>query len=231
MHPTHRRKVRLFEILILIELSCWQILSNVNFMNVVARISKEWRRRMLFMFFMIFGIAAWFLYDGYLLWPNEAQRHSEYVEIKDALIEAGDAVDEESSSLKLAWQRHAREQDYRSNIPKERTDAAIREQRVIGWVMMAGAALFAAWIAWNHTRQVSAEGETVISVSGKRVPLDAIFGIDRKKWKNKGIAYALYEEGGKRRRLTLDEHKFKGCEAIILEAEKRLKVRAKSRDN
>jgi hypothetical protein len=195
-------------------------------MEVVARISMEWRRRMLFMFFMIFGIAAWFLYDGYILWPDEAQRHTEYLEIKDALIEAGDAVDEKSTSVHLAWERHARELDYRRNIPKERTEGDIRDQRVIGWTMMVGALLYGAWIAWNHTRQVRAEGEIVIGASGERVGLDSIIAIDRKKWKDKGIAYGIYKKGGKQRRLCLDEHKFKGCEAIIIEAEKRIKARA-----
>lgn len=194
-------------------------------MEVVARISREWRRRMLFMFFMIFGIAAWFLYDGYILWPDEAQRHTEYLEIKDALIEAGDAVDEKSTSVRLAWERHARELDYRRNIPKERTEGDIRDQRVIGWTMMVGALLYGAWIAWNHTRQVRAEGEIVIGASGERVGLDSIIAIDRKKWKDKGIAYGIYKKGGKQRRLCLDEHKFKGCEAIIIEAEKRIKAR------
>ena len=187
-------------------------------MEVVARISKEWRRRMLFMFFMIFGIAAWFLYDGYILWPDEAQRHVEYLEIKDTLIEAGDAVDEESTSVRLAWERHAREMDYRRNIPKERMDDDIREQREIGWVMIIGALLYGVWIAWNHTRQVSAEGDIVIGASGERVDINSITAIDRKKWKDKGIAYGIYEEGGKQRRLCLDEHKFRGCEAIIIEA-------------
>ena len=194
-------------------------------MEVVARISKEWRRRMLFMFFMIFGIAAWFLYDGYILWPDEAQRHVEYLEIKDTLIEAGDAVDEESTSVRLAWERHAREMDYRRNIPKERMDDDIREQRVIGWVMIIGALLYGVWIAWNHTRQVSAEGDIVIGASGERVDINSITAIDRKKWKDKGIAYGIYEEGGKQRRLCLDEHKFKGCEAIIIEADQRIKAR------
>jgi hypothetical protein len=194
-------------------------------MEVVARISKEWRRRMLFMFFMIFGIAAWFLYDGYILWPDEAQRHVEYLEIKDTLIEAGDAVDEESTSVRLAWERHAREMDYRRNIPKERMDDDIREQRVIGWVMMIGALLYGVWIAWNHTRQVSAEGDIVIGASGERVDINSIAAIDRKKWKDKGIAYGIYEEGGKQRRLCLDEHKFRGCEAIIIEADQRIKAR------
>ena len=194
-------------------------------MEVVARISKEWRRRMLFMFFMIFGIAAWFLYDGYILWPDEAQRHVEYLEIKDTLIEAGDAVDEESTSVRLAWERHAREMDYRRNIPKERMDDDIREQRVIGWVMIIGALLYGVWIAWNHTRQVSAEGDIVIGASGERVDINSIKAIDRKKWKDKGIAYGIYEEGGKQRRLCLDEHKFRGCEAIMIEADQRIKAR------
>jgi hypothetical protein len=194
-------------------------------MEVVARISKEWRRRMLFMFFMIFGIAAWFLYDGYILWPDEAQRHVEYLEIKDTLIEAGDAVDEESTSVRLAWERHAREMDYRRNIPKERMDDDIREQRVIGWVMIIGALLYGVWIAWNHTRQVSAEGDIVIGASGERVDINSITAIDRKKWKDKGIAYGIYEEGGKQRRLCLDEHKFRGCEAIMIEADQRIKAR------
>ena len=194
-------------------------------MEVVARISKEWRRRMLFMFFMIFGIAAWFLYDGYILWPDEAQRHVEYLEIKDTLIEAGDAVDEESTSVRLAWERHAREMYYRRNIPKERMDDDIREQRVIGWVMIIGALLYGVWIAWNHTRQVSAEGDIVIGASGERVDINSITAIDRKKWKDKGIAYGIYEEGGKQRRLCLDEHKFRGCEAIMIEADQRIKAR------
>lgn len=195
-------------------------------MEVVARISKEWRRRMLFLFFMIFGIAAWFLYDGYIMWPGEQERYVEYTEIRDALIESGKAEDEESPAVELAWQRHARDVGHIKKVPKERTDSAIGEQRTIGWVMMFGALGFGVWIAWNHTRSVRAEGETVIGASGERVELDDIIAIDRKKWKNKGIAYAIYEVDGRQRRLCLDDHKFIGCEAIMLEAMKRIKDRS-----
>lgn len=194
-------------------------------MEVNARISTEWRKRMLFMFFMIFGIAAWFLSDGYYFWPNEDKRFDEYTEILDELVEVGKAADAESSSVQIAWQRHAREQGYKSKVPKERTDSAIGEQRVIGWVMMGGSLVFLAWIGWNHTRSVRAEGEIVIGASGERVELDSIVATDRKKWKNKGIAYAIYEVAGKQKRLCLDDHKFAGCEAILLEAEKRIKAR------
>jgi len=177
------------------------------------------------MFFMIFGIAAWFLTDGYIFWPAEAERHDAYTEILEEMVESGEAEDESSSSVRLAWQRYARENDLRSDIPDERTDAAIREQRVIGWTLMVAALAFAGWIAWNHKLTIRAEGDTVIGASGQRVNLNDIVEVDRKKWKNKGIAYAVYEENGKRKRLTLDDHKFKGTEAIILEAERRIKER------
>ena len=92
--------------------------------------------------------------------------------------------------------------------------------------MSAGAMIFAAWVAWNHTRSVRADGDIVTGASGEQVHLDSIVEMDRRKWASKGIAYAIYEKDGKRRRLTLDDHKFLGCEAIILEAEKRMAARA-----
>lgn len=192
-----------------------------------ARISKEWRKRMLFLLFMISGIGLWFLSDGYIFWPGEAERHAKYIEIKDALIAEDKAVDEESTSVRLAWERHANEVGYKKDIPKERTAAGIREQRIIGWVMILGSTFFAAWIAWNHSRKVTAQGELITGASGEQVELNSIVKIDRKKWETKGIAYAIYEdsEDGKQRRLCLDDHKFAGCEAIILEAERRIKER------
>jgi len=186
---------------------------------------------MLLLFLMIFGIAGWFLSDGYMSWPREAERYEAYSEIRDNMIEAGEAEEagegEEADdpAVKLAWQRHAEEAGYSKNVPKERTESAITEQRVIGLSMMGFALVFGAWILWNHRLSVRAEGETVIGASGQRVELDQIIATDRKKWKKKGIAYAIYEVDGKRKRLCLDDHKFAGCEEILLEAEKRIRDR------
>jgi hypothetical protein len=198
--------------------------------TVNARISKEWRRRMLFMFAMIFGIAAWFLTDGYIIWPNEAERYEAYAELRDGMIESGEIADEESPEMRIAWQKYAREADISAKVPKERTDAAIKEQVVIGWTLTIISLGFAGWIAWNHSLSIRTEGDTVIGASGQRVEIDSIIDIDRKKWKNKGIAYAIYKEGDKEKRLCLDEHKFKGAEAIILEAERRIAARSGQSD-
>jgi len=180
---------------------------------------------MLILFLMIFGIGVWFLTDGYIYWPREAQRYEAYSAIRDELIEAGEAEDGESSTVLMAWKEYAESEGLPSKAPKERTEAAILEQRVIGWIMTSGALLFGLWILWNHRLSVRAEGDLVIGASGQRVPLDSIIETDRKKWKKKGIAYAIYEEDGKRKRLTLDDHKFAGCEEILLEAERRIEQR------
>lgn len=196
-------------------------------MNIDARISKEWRRRMLLLFIMNFGISAWFLSDGYYFWPSEDRRFREYSNILEELMASGKAKDADSASVELAWKRHAREANYTFKVPKERSESAVKEQRIIGWTLGLGSLIFLGWIIWNHTRSIKVEGETVIGICGKRVHYDMIFSTDRKKWKTKGIAYALYNINGKTKRLCLDDHKFAGCEAILLEAEKRIKGRGK----
>lgn len=193
---------------------------------VNARISKEWRRRMLIMFVMIFGMSLWFLTDGYIIWPQEQERYLAYAEIRDEMLETGKAENEDSIELKAAWKRYARENDLSEKVPKERTPEAINEQFAYGYTLLAIAGIFGAWIGWNHTRSIRTEGDTIIGASGQRVELDSITATDRKKWKNKGIAYAIYEDGGKEKRLCLDDHKFAGAEAILLEAERRIKARA-----
>ena len=195
-------------------------------MIVEARISKQWRRRMLFMLFMLVAIGAWFLSDGYYYWPKEAERHAAYTQIVSTLVASGDAKDADSSSVQLAWQRYAKEAGYKgSKVPKERTEASIVNQRNIAWALLLISALFALWVAWNHRLSVRVTGDTITCTKGQQVQFDTIVEIDRKKWKSKGIAYAVYKVGDKKRRLTLDAHKFAGCDAIIAEADRRVSER------
>ncbi len=196
-------------------------------MQVHARISKEWRRRMIFLFLMIFGSGLWFLSDGYIVWPKETKRFEEaYKPMAEKMIAEGKAEGLKDPVLKKAWERYAEQNDLPTKVPKERTPGDLAGQRITGWVMFVGAGIFAAWVAWNHKRSVRAEGDLITGASGEQVRLDSIMEVDRRKWASKGIAYALYEVDGKRKRLTLDDHKFLGCEAIILEAEKRIAARS-----
>lgn len=175
---------------------------------------------------MVFGSAGWFLYDGYVAWPAEARRFAAQAQIREELIAAGEAAGPNDPAVKRAWEAHARTQDWPTKEPKNRTAGDLAGQRWTGGVFLVAGLIFAAWVAWNHRRSVRCEGDLVTGASGEQVRLDEIVEVDRRKWASKGIAYGIYLRDGRRRRLTLDDHKFLGCEAIVLEAERRIAARA-----
>ena len=85
------------------------------------------------MLFMVSSIAGWFLYDGYVMWPNEAVRHGEFVGIEADLVASGKIDEQEhkphggevNEYLRIEWERHAKAVGYKRDIPKERTDASV----------------------------------------------------------------------------------------------------------
>ncbi len=191
-------------------------------MQVHAPISKEWRRRMIFMGAMIWGSGLWFAYDGYINWPAEEKRYQILVELTADFIEEGDKITEKNPEVKQAWQRYAAENDLKPKVPKHRSDGDLAGQRYIAGFFGLIGVIFTTWVLLQHRKSVRAQGEVITGAEGDTVKFDEIVEMDRSKWEAKGIAYAIYERDGKRRKLCLDDHKFIGAEAIILEAEKRL---------
>lgn len=195
-------------------------------MDVHAKISREWRRRMTLMGLMLLGSALWFFYDGFIAWPAEARRYAELARITADLVAAGEAADAKDPAVERAWQAYAAEHGLKPKVPKARSPGDISLQRIIGSVLFGGFAIFASWVALQHRKSVRVAGETITGTGGETVHFDQIVDVDRRQWRSKGIAYAVYEVDGRRRRLCLDDHKFLGCEAIIVEAERRIAARA-----
>lgn len=180
---------------------------------------------MISMALMIFGVALWFCYDGFVAWPAEAKRYAQLEVVTANLVPADKPLDSKDPAVIRAWETYAATNDLKPKVPKKRTPDDIAGQRDIGGVMVLIGLGFVAWVALQHRRSVRAEGDLITGPSGEQVHLDSIVDMDRRKWANKGIAYAIYEVNGRRRRLCLDDHKFIGCEAIILEAERRIAAR------
>jgi hypothetical protein len=196
-----------------------------NPMNIHARISKEWRRRMGFLAFMLNGTGLWFLYDGYIAWPAEAARYQQLVSVTAGIVGPDAKLTDKNPAVVRAWAEYAAKNDLPVKLPKNRTDGDLSGQRTIGGIAMAIGLAFIGWVALQHRKSVRADGDLVTGANGETVHLDSIVEMDRRQWDVKGIAYAIYEKDGKRRRLCLDDHKFAGCEAIILEAERRIAAR------
>jgi hypothetical protein len=195
-------------------------------MNIHARISKEWRQRMIFMAMMLNGSALWFCYDGFVAWPAEASRFEQLQVITSEIVAADKEIDRKDPAVIRAWEAYAATKDLKPLVPKKRTPGDIAAQRYIGAVMGAGGLVFVGWVILQHRRSVRADGDMITGPSGEQVHLDSIIEMDRHKWESKGIAYAIYQVDGRNRRLCLDDHKFLGCVAIILEAERRIAARS-----
>ena len=194
-------------------------------MNVHARISKEWRRRMTLMALMLNGSGLWFCYDGFVAWPAEAARYQQLQTVTAGTVPEGTKLDAENPAVVRAWSEYAATNDLNPKVPKNRTPGDLTGQRVTGGIMLGFGLLFVAWVALQHRKSVRADGDIITGPNGETMHLDTVVDMDRRKWAKKGIAYAIYEKDGKRRRLCLDDHKFIGCEEIILEAERRIAAR------
>lgn len=195
-------------------------------MNVNARISREWLKRMGLMILFMVGGSGWFFYDGFIGYPKAAGRHAEFQQMVEEMVAQGKAATADDESVRLAWAERARANGWRVEKPKEITDAQIAEQKLIGGVLSVLALVLAIWVAISLRKSVRCDGETVTGACGTRVHLDEIHGLDKRKWQRKGIAYALYSTAGRERKLTLDDFKFAGAVEIVDEIDRRLAKRS-----
>lgn len=83
-------------------------------------------------------------------------------------------------------------------------EGKIREQWLAGAVcaVLAAGALVVLLRTLGRTLEVDAEG--LKAPGGHRVPWRDLKRLDRRKWANKGLAYAYYEAGGGERRIRID---------------------------
>ena len=179
-------------------------------MEIVTTLSRQWRNRMLLQTAFFFGFGLWFFYDGAISYPQHNARISQFAAAKAR----GEANDWREFAGKRGWPG----QDH----PAPYSRGEIKTQFVLGAVSAEVGLMVFAWFLISRHLKMTSDGQTVCGVRGQRVPLDVFVGVDRRKWDRKGIAYAFYEEVGKRRRLTIDDYKFVGGEDILKQIEEQI---------
>jgi hypothetical protein len=142
------------------------------------------------------GFALWSLYDGAVTYPNQQERALAHKKFKDE-----NHIDQ--------WPDYARERGWPTvspGVPK--TDVDIILQYVMAAV--TGAIGFPLLLnAWRSRGRWIELSDTQLSSSwGQTVDLDSVVSLDKKRWRNKGIARITYQDGKRRRRFVLDDFKF-----------------------
>ena len=163
-----------------------------------------------------FGFMLWCLFDGLVTYPNQKKRAEKYIDFKQ---NAG-------AEWKQEWKDFAQEKGWSDLDPGEpKKEADFTVQFIMATGAGTGALIFLLLALRNRGRWIEGD-ETGLSTSwGQRCPWDSMFELNKKKWRNKGIAVVRYEQDGRKRRIVLDDCKYdvEGTEALLREVESRLR--------
>lgn len=186
-------------------------------MNLTAKISREWRNRMLFVFVFEILFAAWFFYDGLVTYPKYNLKADAYIELAKTNPNADEAA------LKSKWEMLAQEKGWDTKeLPKQRKNEAQQIHFAVG--LLVCALLFALWVVREMRRKIVANDETFTGITTgippfnflETVQFSSIVGLDKRKWDKKGIACVFSRRAnGSRKRYIIDDYKYAGTEAIL----------------
>ena len=165
-------------------------------MPAEARITPTWKKQKGFLALFLAGFGLWFLFDGMTGFPRSNERWRKHEELK-----AEGRLSEWASFAKNAgWNEEPPHKLYKKED--------IAGQYIAGIVLLlAGAWTFIYW-----TGQIKGvfrlDGDAISIPGGQRIPLEAVTGINRKKWDAKGLATVYFSTGGRRGKFILDDYKF-----------------------
>ena len=196
-------------------------------MNITAKYSREWRSRMGIILLMIAGSSGWFFYDGLVAYPKFNRGAEAYAQIRESVAADGFAEAEADAEAAKRWEARAADFDGDSKEPPKHPKN-VAQQIHFGVGLGVLALAFLAWVLREMRRVVRADDEkfdgltTAFPPFNGSVPVrfDSVFGVDRRKWKNKGIAVIHYKNGrGRPCRVLVDDYKYAGSEAILEKCE------------
>lgn len=191
-------------------------------MEINAMLTKEWKQRWLILTGFIFAGALWFYYDGFVGYPKMAERYVAYEQLTEKLISSGKAIDKRDQIVIETWRDYATEQGWERDIPKKKTEKNFSTQKNFGSGLLVISFLLLGWYRISSKQAVRFDGTTITSTNGAQVAAADVTSIDKRKWENKGIVYAHYQEDGNDRKMTLDAYKFDGVEKIVETLDQRL---------
>jgi hypothetical protein len=177
---------------------------------LVCRTTPYFARRMLSMAGIIGVFAAWFFYDGAVVYPKKYKMYQAWLSFK------GKPADE--------WKTYAKDNSLDED-PSEygKYDASkVQGQYLCGGIAGLIALIIAGRYLLKRNTTLTADGDSLTTPGGTRIPFDSVTRIDLRKWQPKGLGYLTYTDtAGATKKATLDDFYYDGAPAVL----KRLRER------
>jgi hypothetical protein len=172
-------------------------------MGIRTNSDRRYYRRFLIIGIAALGWALFCLYDGFIRYPNQRERALAYQDLEKELV-GGDPV-----VFRDRWHELARQNNWPTTFPGEpKSQGDITMQ----FVMAAGTGAIGLWLLWGVWRargQWIEQTENGLMTSwGQTLNYQQVLAIDKRKWRNKGIAKIRYQDGNRKRWFVLDNFKF-----------------------
>ncbi len=172
-------------------------------MKLRANFQKSYLWRYLAMAGIGFFMAAWFAFDGLVGYPREQQRSAAY----EKLVE--DVPDKKE--LYQQWRELARSNGWNVDTPKEK--AAEYNNKIVGQYVYGTICLILAipallFFVRSRSQWVETTEDGLTTSWGQTVKFSDVYLLNKKRWANKGIAKAHYNEGDAKKVFVFDDFKF-----------------------
>ncbi|MCX5659497.1 MAG: hypothetical protein NTW19_07210 [Planctomycetota bacterium] len=162
------------------------------------------------------GMGAWFLYDGFVLYPHQRDIYNEFSRF-------------EQENRQSDWPAYAREHGY----PDGTQGRPGRDHSVTDLIFQQGMGILLAPMGLvllyqflsSFSRYVATDDSGVSTGPGRHVPFAAITTVNKRLWDRKGVAYINYDNAGSKGHITLDDWKFdrKAIHQILRDVESHLR--------
>ena len=169
------------------------------------------------------------LYDGYINYPAQMERGEALFAIaeevlpnekKQEIASAGHGRTDayllikkqmpDYPALKEAWETKAAAEGWPAIPPKKlRTEGDILGQYVMAAIALAGGVWFFTTVLRTYGRWFELIENGITSRWGESFSLDQVTAIDKKQWRDKGIARVRYKtSGGRQKTFVVDNYKY-----------------------
>jgi hypothetical protein len=173
--------------------------------------------------FLLIGLAAWAfacwaLYDGFIAYPLAQER----AVVFEKLLDEGRGDDWDAEAIGRGWstsppEKSKTEEEFEIDVKMQFWMAGLAG--VVGFFP-----LLAVFLSRGRWIELGENGLT--SSWGQSVEFGQVESLEKRQWRNKGIAKLRYIDGGKKRTFVIDDFKFKRepTDQILAELENRIGI-------
>jgi hypothetical protein len=177
-----------------------------------ANVNNRFYLRFFLIGVVAIGFSLWSLYDGAVNYPNQRVRALAFQKL----------VEEDRQA---EWREYARERGWPLERPgKPKTQVDFTTQYIMAAIAATAGLGFLLVVLRSRGRWMEATPTGIRTSWSQQCDFDRVLTLNKKHWREKGIAKVTYQEGKRKRRLVLDSYKFErpAVNDILYELESRI---------